>query len=138
MSGGILVKDKNILVDRRYLKIIEKNNKYAFRVYPRNNRIQFLGTSIEYENLEDCKTASRSFIKLVIEKSINSYQSRFIELDKEKRENDVWYYKYVLMDSDKKPLFYQKPVLNKTNSKKGVASLYDTISECLYGKEILN
>lgn len=132
------MKDENILVDGRYLKIIEKNNKYAFRVYPGNNRIQFLGTSIEYENLEDCKTASRFFIKFVIEKSINSYQSQFIELDKEKRENDVWYYKYVLMDSDKNTLFCQRSVLSKTNSKKGVASLYNTINERLYGKEILN
>ena len=131
------MKDEIILVDRRYLKIVKKNNKYVFRVYPRNNRIQFLGTSIEYENFDDCKAASWSFIKFVIEKSINNYQSRFIELDKEKREHDVWYYKYVLMDSDRKPLFYQRHVLNKTNSKKGVASLYDTISECLYGKEIL-
>lgn len=132
------MKDKNILVDGRYLKIIEKNNKYIFRVYSRNHRLHFLGTSIEYESVEYCKAASRFFIKFVIEKSINNYQSRFIELDKEKRENNVWYYKYVLMDSDKKPLFYQKPVLHKTSSKKSVVSLYDTINECLYGKEILN
>lgn len=138
MSGGILVKDENILVDGRYLKIVKKNNKYVFRVYPRNNRIQFLGTSIEYENVEDCKAASRSFIKFVIEKPINNYQSQFIEIDKEKRANDICYYRYVLMDSDKKTLFYQRSVLSKTNSKKGVTSLYDTISEYLYGKEILN
>lgn len=126
------MKDEIILDDGRYLKIIEKNNKYFFRVYPRNNCMQFLGTSIEYENVEDCKSASRSFIKFVIEESINSFQSQFIEIDEEKRANNTWQYKYVLMDSDKKPLFYQRIVLSKTNSKKGVTSLYNTISEYLY------
>ena len=78
------MKNEDILIDERYLKIIKRNNKYVFWIYPRNNKTICLGTSIEYDNFNDCKVASELFIKFIIDTPISNEKSFFIEIKKEK------------------------------------------------------
>ena len=128
------MKNEDIVIDERYLKIIERNNKYVFEVYPRNSKTFCLGTSIEYDNFNDCKVASEFFIKFIIDTPISNESSPFIEIKKEKLADKDWRYRYILMDTDKKTLFYQRYVFQKANAKKGVTSLYNTIDNAYGGR----
>lgn len=125
---------ETILQDERYLKIIEINGKFVFKIYPRNNKNQELGTSTEYGSFAECKTASSDFIRFILKNSVNTEKSPFVALDK-KQANGTWFYRYVLTDADKKALFYQRTVSNSVSAKKGVSSLYNTVIESICGRK---
>ena len=65
---------------------------------------------------------------------ISNESSPFIEIKKEKLADKDWRYRYILMDTDKKTLFYQRYVFQKANAKKGVTSLYNTIDNAYGGR----
>ncbi len=122
------------IIDDRWIKILETEGKYFFRVYPSNNTRQQLGTSITYDNFDDCKKASDAFVRYVL-KNLTVNDQGCITIEKDTNKHNQKYYRYVCRDINGTPLFYQRYVAGKNLAKKGVKSLYNTLYKVYGGFE---
>lgn len=117
---------ENAIIDGRYLKIIEKNNKYFFAIYSINNKNQKIGVSREFDNFGDCRKVSEKFTVWVDEGLIDSDNS-FRAVCEETQNNDIWYSQYVYYDSENTPVFYQRRREGKRNSNNSTKALRNAI-----------
>lgn len=120
---------KKLVKEGRWIKIYKTDGEYVFKTYPRNDKNQRLGTSRAYSSFEECEEASKKFIRFILENEINNSDSQYIILEQEKDARGCWRYRYVCNDENGQPFFYQRYVGNKTNSKKGVISIYNTLEK---------
>lgn len=123
---------KKIISDDRWIKIHNLDNKYVFKVYPKNSKNQELGTSKQYATYDECITASRKFICFILGECVKNKNSQYIEYEQYKDQKNCWHYRYICVDDTGQRVFYQRYVGKKINAQKGVASLYDTL-ENAYG-----
>ena len=123
---------KERITDGRWIKTWNIDNKFVFKVYPRNNKNQEIGTSKEYTTLEECKIASETFICFILRKPVKDKNSKYIKFEQYKDDKNCWHYRYVCADDTGQPIFYQRYVGKKNNAQKGVTSLYNTL-ENAYG-----
>lgn len=119
---------EKIKIDGRYLKIIEKNNKYFFAIYPVNNKDQKIGSSKEFDNFGDCRKVSEKFTIWVDEGLIDSDNS-FRAICEEMQKNNNWYSRYVYYDNENTPVFYQRLRDGKNGSNDSVKALRNAIKK---------
>lgn len=101
-------------------KIICENGLWQFAIIPSNNSKQPMGYSTEYNSRAECEQAVHAFKSLVKEKLINSADSSFVRIDKDK---DSGKYVYKYFDESEKLLFTSR-LLSKVNAKKAVSSIF--------------
>lgn len=114
---------KKVVFDERWFRIKKDDGGYVFYAYPRRNKNQPVGNSRAYDTKEECYTGIENFIKSIIDNKIDSFNSKFIEIEERERKLGGYKYRYVCKDLQGEDVFYGRFV-SKQNAQKGVVELY--------------
>ena len=124
---------KRRITDDRWIKIWNIEDKFVFKVYPRNNKNQEMGTSTEYATYDECDIASKEFVCFILRNVVKDKTSKYIQYEQYKDDKNCWHYRYICKDDSNGSIFYQRYVGNKSSAHKGITSLYNTLEKA-YGE----
>lgn len=113
--------------DSRAYKVFKTDEGYIYKIYPKNNTNQELGTSKVFDDLKKCKDAYVEFKKYILNNKVDSVENNCISIEKTKSEKDIPKYRYICKINDEN-IFYQRYVDSMENCKKGVKRLYDALN----------
>lgn len=108
----------------KYKFVIEKEDKgYLFILYPNNSNTKEVGRSIYYLNKSQCLKALNDFKLFVDANIINTWKSKFININ---NRNGKWFFEYI---KDGKVIFYRYCGYdNKDSACKIIGSIYKNIT----------
>lgn len=105
MKGKTNMEIKKVVFNERWFRIKKDDSSYVFYAYPRRNKNQPVGNSRVYDTKEECYTGIENFIRNIIDNKIDSFNSKFIDIEERESKLGGYKYRYVCKDLQGEPIF---------------------------------
>ncbi|MCI8383450.1 MAG: hypothetical protein HFJ33_00965 [Clostridia bacterium] len=110
------------------IQVVKENDKYCFKIFPRNSNTQALGKSPYFKEEGECTKALREFMQFIINNGIKTSDSKYV-----KTKDDGTYQ----IINDEKIKLFTSIIPHKPAIEYNLKQEFDTTINSIYNNVIL-